>query len=82
MLEAVFKRVLRLFSVLLLTDVVLARRVLVLMYVCVTVCINAHIGALAISHLGLLTAQTSFPRKAYTKDTCFFCFYYCHFCQS
>lgn len=68
LLEAVFERVLRLFSVLLLTDVVLAGRVLVLMYVYVTVCINAYIGALAISHLGLLTHKPAF-QEGHTLKT-------------
>jgi len=45
LLEAVLKRVTRLFSVLLLTDVVLARPVLALMYLCVSVCVHKHIYA-------------------------------------
>lgn len=63
----------RLFSVLLLTDVVLARRVPVLMYMCVCVCV------LSPSHLELLTGETNFPgrpvRCACTKDNCFLCSY-------
>lgn len=46
MLGAVLNRVMRLFSVLLLTDVVLARHILVLIYVyvsvCVRICIDTH----------------------------------------